>query len=212
MIAICSAMKEALIGVDIDGKKGQCNLDPSCKHSENILPKLDSLLEELGTTLADNDVYAVVVGPGSFTGIRIGISLVKGFCAGKDLPVLPLSSLGLMAYSYCKHNKPKEGFCVVMNALSGLYFFARFDKEGNMIGKEELIKTEDLGKEKCVIVSLADEKLTDVSVLPTAEELLEYAEKERKKKNFVQAKELQPIYLRKSQAEVSLEQKKVKIS
>ena len=74
MIAICSAMKEALIGVDIDGKKGECNLDSSCKHSENILPNLDKLLQNLDTTLADNDAYAVVVGPGSFTGIRIGIS------------------------------------------------------------------------------------------------------------------------------------------
>ena len=212
MIAICSAMKEALIGVDIDGKKGECNLDSSCKHSENILPNLDKLLQKLDTTLADNDAYAVVVGPGSFTGIRIGISLIKGFCAGKDLPVLPLSSLGLMAYSYCKHRKPDKDFCVVMNALSGLYFFARFDKDGNMKGKEELIKAEDLGKEECVIVSLAEEHLTEICVQPSADELLEYAEKERKKGNFVFAKDLQPIYLRKSQAEVSLEEKKVKNS
>ena len=117
MIAISTAYKEALIAVEINNKKAFTQLDANCKHSENILKSLNSLLEEQNLSIKDNDKFAVVVGPGSFTGIRIGIALVKGFVSGLDkISVLPLTTFDLMAYSYVKYENPKNDFICVINA------------------------------------------------------------------------------------------------
>ena len=105
MIALCSSFKEALICVDIDGKQDFCTLPANCKHSENVLPCVDKCLQHIGKNINDNDCFAVVVGPGSFTGIRIGISLVKGFIAGNNkFKILPITSFELIAYNYIKNN------------------------------------------------------------------------------------------------------------
>lgn len=55
-------------------------IDPTKKHNENLLPTIDLLLTKADAKLSDIDMFGVVTGPGSFTGIRIGISTVKAFC------------------------------------------------------------------------------------------------------------------------------------
>ena len=61
MIAISTAYKEALIAVDIEGKKAFRSLDGNAKHAESIMPALDELIDSTGKTLFQNDTYAVVI-------------------------------------------------------------------------------------------------------------------------------------------------------
>ena len=106
MIAISTCFKRALIGVSIKEKSQTFELDANCKHSENILLNIDKLLDEMEVSFADNDSYGVVVGPGSFTGVRISASLVKGFLAGNDnKKIITLTSFDLMAYTYINKYK-----------------------------------------------------------------------------------------------------------
>ena len=62
-------------------------------HSERLLPLIDEVLTTAGASVRDVDLFAVNAGPGSFTGIRIGVSAVKGlaFAAG-DVPCAPVSA------------------------------------------------------------------------------------------------------------------------
>jgi len=62
-------------------------------HSEKLLQQIDLLLGEAGWTLRDIDVFAVVVGPGSFTGLRIGLATVKGLAQTLNKPVVGVSAL-----------------------------------------------------------------------------------------------------------------------
>ena len=67
-------------------------------HSTTILPMIESLFQNLHLTLADCDLLAAAVGPGSFTGIRIGVSTVKGLAFSAGIPCVGVSSLASIAY------------------------------------------------------------------------------------------------------------------
>lgn len=206
MIAISTAYKRALIAYDIKGKQGGSEIDANHAHSENLLYSIDALLNEAGACIKDNDKYAVVIGPGSFTGIRIGMALVKGLVAGgKGEKVIPLTTFDLMAYTYLK-TQPKQGFVCIINALSGLYYVCVYDHCGNKLSKEEVVPADALSKfEGLDKVGLYEEKLTENLVQPSAQDLLELAK--NREQDLTDARSLSPLYLRRSQAEDDLEKK-----
>jgi tRNA threonylcarbamoyladenosine biosynthesis protein TsaB len=65
--------------------------------AEGLLPAIDSLLRRTGRPLAELQAFAVSLGPGSFTGLRIGVATVKGLVFGSDLPVVGVPSLAALA-------------------------------------------------------------------------------------------------------------------
>ncbi len=208
MIAISSAYKEALIAVDINGKKATKSLPSSCKHSENILPVLNELLENINCSILDNQDFAIVIGPGSFTGIRIAIALAKGFaCGNSDFKFIPLTTFELMAYTYVKNYAPLNEFYCVIDALSERVFVSKFDKFGNKIGDEIMINKVDLKDIKEKIVCLMEENLSDEKVCPTTDELLELAFLRKKEEKYQDINTINPLYIRKSQAEEGQEKK-----
>jgi tRNA threonylcarbamoyladenosine biosynthesis protein TsaB len=99
-----------ILGIDTTSSKGSAALvedgrlianvevDTPATHSERLLPAVDFLLRQAGTALRDIQVYAVVAGPGSFTGVRIGLATVKGLSFSTGTPVVALSSLETVAY------------------------------------------------------------------------------------------------------------------
>lgn len=84
---------------------GEVLLDPGTTHSDRLLPALRQLLDDLGMSLEQVDAYGVVTGPGSFTGLRVGIATVKGLALATGRPALGVSSLATlaMALPFCTH-------------------------------------------------------------------------------------------------------------
>ncbi len=78
-------------------------------HSKTLLPMISNVLDASEITLQQMDYIAVAVGPGSFTGLRIGLSTVKGLAWASDIPCIPCSTLGSMAWNLAH----MEGFTVV---------------------------------------------------------------------------------------------------
>lgn len=207
MIAVCSAFKKGLIGINIKGKKDYCEIDANCGHSEKMLPAIDDLLSKNGLSVVDNDCFAVVIGPGSFTGLRISLGLIKGLCAGiSKFNVVQITSFELMAYTYIKSFSPKTDFWCIINALSGNIFVAKFNKNGKQLTEE---KVEDISflQNKEVFVGLQEENIGNEKIELNCIDFLELAEIKNKQKNYVNINNIQPLYIRKSQAEDDLERK-----
>jgi tRNA threonylcarbamoyladenosine biosynthesis protein TsaB len=82
-------------------------------HSERLLQQIDLLLHEAGWTLADIDLYVAVTGPGSFTGLRIGLATIKGLAQVHSKPVVGVTSLATVAQNLPLVEGP---FCVFLDA------------------------------------------------------------------------------------------------
>ncbi|MDB4470757.1 tRNA (adenosine(37)-N6)-threonylcarbamoyltransferase complex dimerization subunit type 1 TsaB [Deltaproteobacteria bacterium] len=88
-------------------------LNVRCTHSEKLLGQIDLLLAEAGWQLQDLDLLVAVTGPGSFTGLRIGIATIKGLAQVLDKPVVGISSLQMLAMNLPLSTVP---ICVFMDA------------------------------------------------------------------------------------------------
>lgn len=99
-------------------------------HSETLLPMIKSVLNNAGIGLADLDYVAVSGGPGSFTGLRIGISCVKGLCDGVGIPCVSVSTLEAIAYNFVQI----DGIiCACMDARCRQVYNALFHSENGVI-------------------------------------------------------------------------------
>ncbi len=109
-----------------DGERilAECTLNNGNTHSETLLPMAETLLRSLSMTVADVDLFAVSAGPGSFTGIRIGVATAKGLAFGSGKPCIGVSTLEAMAY---RLQVPAGALvCPVMNARRGQVYTALF--------------------------------------------------------------------------------------
>ncbi|MBE7074310.1 MAG: tRNA (adenosine(37)-N6)-threonylcarbamoyltransferase complex dimerization subunit type 1 TsaB [Clostridiales bacterium] len=214
MIAISTAYREALIALNINGVQAYKRLDANCQHSENLLLTLDELLQETGRNLSENDAFAVVIGPGSFTGLRIATALVKGLLAGeRGKNILPITTFDLMAYTYIKNFKVVDDFICVINALSGRYFVCKYNSKGKKQDIEKMITKEEYESIKLNKISLQEEGVGNILIEPSPQDLLQLATEKYSLDKLVSAEELSPLYIRKSQAEEGKEEnlKKSKI-
>ncbi|MGF1720315.1 tRNA (adenosine(37)-N6)-threonylcarbamoyltransferase complex dimerization subunit type 1 TsaB [Vibrio kyushuensis] len=99
-------------------------------HTKKILPMVDEVLKEAGLSLADVDALAFGRGPGSFTGVRIGIGIAQGLGFGADLPMIGVSTLAAMAEgSYRKLGHTKVA-CAIDARMSEVYW-GRYSRQEN---------------------------------------------------------------------------------
>ena len=208
MIAICSAFKTGLIAIDINGKEDCIEVDANVGHSEKMLPSIDFLLNKNNLSIKNNKSLVVVIGPGSFTGIRIGVAIVKGLCAGIDEnpEIYQITSFDLMAYTYIKHFSPQKDFVCILNALSGKVFKCKFNIKGEAISEKDLVEMPSFSDSE-TYVGIKEENLCQNLIDITAQDLLECAKLKCKAISTVNVDSLSPLYLRKSQAEDELEKK-----
>lgn len=101
-------------------------------HSETLAPMVESVLKNSHTEAKDVDLYAVTTGPGSFTGLRIGASIVKGMAFALNKPCVAVSSLEALAYnSYSKNGL----ICACMDARCNQVYTALFEATGGEISR-----------------------------------------------------------------------------
>lgn len=211
MLAINTAFMTANLALKTaEGKVVLKDIDAKSKHSENVLKSIDEMCQEASTEVLDVGTVAVVVGPGSFTGLRIGVAIAKALgCAGKDLKFVSLSSLQLMAYKIAKSKLNSGAFVCVINALSDLFFVAQFDADGKIVGEERMISKEEYQQIDIEKFALAgDVQTSDVKEMEIdCKDLLDFALEKEEQGDFVLPDDLNPSYLRLSQAEDMLAQK-----
>lgn len=207
LLAINTAFITANIGLYLDnGEMAVKSIDSNCKHSENVLKSIDELCHECEVSISEVTEIAVVVGPGSFTGIRIGVAIAKALgSVNGNLKIIPISSLDLMAYIMSQRKFGKKFVCV-LNALSNLYFVANYDENGIKIGEERMIDKQALEEITDQLITLKNDlpNLKSEEIEICSEDLLKFALKLMTQNMFTSVENLAPVYLRPSQAEANL--------
>ena len=205
-----------------DACLGEYNIDNGLTQSELLLPMAESLMKSLKLNFSDIDLYATSVGPGSFTGVRIGAALVKGLAFGRDIPCASVSTLDALAEN-------ARGLCGIivpaMDARRGQVYTAIFRCDGENMEKlteDMAISIKDLasmlreyGSEHIYLVGdgyevarkgLTEDGLT-IEITPkalrneSAASVARVALRQYNEGQTVSDSELSPTYLRLPQAE-----------
>lgn len=129
---------------------GEVTFNYKKQHSVILMNIIDYLLKGINLTIKDIDGYVVSKGPGSFTGLRIGMSTIKGLAQGGNKPYVSLSSLDAMAYNVFSTNSI---ICPLMDALRGNVYTAFY-----CIENDNLKRISDY---MCVSIDEVIEKLND---------------------------------------------------
>ena len=148
ILAIDTTAKTAAAAIT-DGERllASATLNNPGTHSVTVLPTVETLLRGASLTFSDIDMFAVSAGPGSFTGVRIGVSLVKGLAFGTDKPCVGVSSLEALARNLTAVNGL---ICPVMDARRNQLYNALFTCENGTITRlteDRLITADELGEE-----------------------------------------------------------------
>lgn len=200
-------------------------------HSEILMPVIDRVLRECEYILDDIDFIAITEGPGSFTGLRIGMAAAKGLSLASDKPLIGISTLDVLAHNIAGNNAL---VCPLLDARKQEVYSAFYDVEGKYplgitematFTPEELINSvsktlEAVQKEKVILLGDGYYRYSDYwqealgnklinlpmhLMLPRASALGSLALGKAKKDGFDDVFALRPVYIRKSEAEYRLE-------
>ncbi|MGB6083096.1 tRNA (adenosine(37)-N6)-threonylcarbamoyltransferase complex dimerization subunit type 1 TsaB [Moheibacter sp.] len=183
--------------------------DENYGHSEKLHQFVNWALEGAEISLNEIDAVCVSKGPGSYTGLRIGVSAAKGFCFGLNIPMLSLNSLEILAQSQI--NKGFDLIIPMIDARRMEVYTAIFDTSGQMISEIEAkildeSSFQELADQKIVFVGDGVEKSKSILNLPTVEfidnlhpsakNMIELAEKKFEEKLFEDVAYFEPFYLK----------------
>ena len=131
ILAIDSSAKAASVCIANEEKIiGEFFINTSLTHSQTLMPMTEQLLKNTELTIDDVDAIAVNAGPGSFTGVRIGVAAAKGLAFPKNLPCVSVSTLESMAYNLLGTDCV---VCAVMDARCSQVYNAMFRIKGETV-------------------------------------------------------------------------------
>lgn len=187
-------------------------------HSETLLPMIKRVMQ--GVEFSSLDAIAITVGPGSFTGVRIGVATVKGLAFSNNIPCIGVSTLEAVAYNFTDQNCI---VCAVMDARRMQFYNALFKVEnGNVIRltEDRAISIDDLREElkqyDNVVIAGDGARLCydnislDNCSIARENNIYQNAigvAKSARNKDKISPRSLVPVYLRLSQAERELKLK-----
>lgn len=222
ILVLDCAVTKLSIAVKTEDKFISQTYDIGMRQSEILVPTIDEILSKAGITAADLNYSALTIGPGSFTGLRLGISALKAIELAYNVPVYGISSLTIYSYAYKDLGLPILA-CIDANKDK---FYACLSDQNSLILEEGDYEIEEIisklnGLSKVLLAGpdaqkLADiikENKNDIEVLTTrasamTTEALVAITEDKISKGEATLKDFDgPVYLRASEAELALKSK-----
>ncbi|MEA3429551.1 MAG: tRNA (adenosine(37)-N6)-threonylcarbamoyltransferase complex dimerization subunit type 1 TsaB [Thermodesulfobacteriota bacterium] len=134
ILAVDTAVKSCSVAiVDKESVLAEITLCREQTHSKHLMEMINAAIKLSGIIVSELDGFAVTRGPGSFTGLRIGISSIKGLAAATRKPLVGVSSLDALAMQ-CFFSQYL--ICSLLDACGGEVYFSRYRFKGNILKKE----------------------------------------------------------------------------
>lgn len=217
ILALDTATENCSVALLVDDKVYVRSAVAPRDHTKLVLPMVDEVLKEAGLSLTDLDALAFGRGPGSFTGVRIGIGIAQGLAFGADLPMIGVSTLQAMAQGVYRQHGASQVAAAIDARMSEVYWgrfsrqedgtWASVDAEcvippqlaaDNSVADEQVWFTAGTGWD-AYAEQLADVKFnrqkSDI-LFPDAQDIVQLAKFEWANGNTVDAEEASPVYLR----------------
>jgi tRNA threonylcarbamoyladenosine biosynthesis protein TsaB len=226
-IETSTAMGSAAL-VDEQGIRGKRCWETKGGHAERLMEEIDCLLQKHSITIQALDGFAVTIGPGSFTGLRVGLATVKGLAMVGLHPVIPVSTLEALARNI---SGPSHPVCPLLDARREEVFAALFRQDENgqwlrlwpdrVMTPAGLLEglsgpTTFVGEGAVRYQGLIEQRLGKKAKFASAEHQWPSATVVAKiglsrllRGETAQAKEIRPLYLRRPDAEINLEKGKL---
>jgi tRNA threonylcarbamoyladenosine biosynthesis protein TsaB len=189
------------------------------KHSEKLTVFTSEVVKEAGINLSDLKAVAVSAGPGSYTGLRIGVSVAKGLCYSLDIPLISISTLELMASGALSKIKNPDSdifYCPMIDARRMEVYISLYDSNlTSVISPTAIVVDEEFlfdfrnnkkiyffgdGAEKCKdVLKTAGNFIFQPDIFPSAKFMSEIAEKKFMEKQFEDIALFEPFYLKEFQ-------------
>ena len=145
LVALESSTRSPSVAVYVDGELHQQALDGSRPHASDLLPCLDSILRSTGHTPRDVTAVAVGIGPGSYTGLRVGIATAQGIARAAGAELIGVPSLEALALGELSPGEVAE---LVLDARGGGLYHARYERTDVGVLTRvapRIVPTEELG-------------------------------------------------------------------
>ncbi len=217
ILAMDTSSVNATVAVSDENRiLGEFTVGNERAHSQIIMPMLDQMLKYCSLSVKDIDVFAVAIGPGSFTGLRIGMAAMKTLAQSLDKKIIGISSLDGVAVSFFATDKV---ICPIFDAHRNDVYNALY-LNGDKIVNDRIVDFDELlielsgrevifcgdgvlkYKDRIESFSMNNWHLAPINLsMQKASSIISIALKRAKNNDFDNLYELSPIYLRLSQAE-----------
>lgn len=216
LLAVDSSTELCSVGLYFNGEIHQQSLHNVREHNKFILPMIHAVLSEANLSLSQLDALVFDRGPGSFTGIRLSASVIQAFALASDLPVIPISSLLVLAQGAHRKFAANQVIACIDARMQEVYLgVCRLDNEKYMefIEPEKLIKPQEIamnllgdwlavGDGFANYAEVLSKQFHPMSITfkpdcyPEARDALTLAVREYNRGNMCSAEAALPVYLR----------------
>lgn len=140
----------------------EINLDDGRTHSENLMPLIDSVLKRNSLDIKDIEMLSCCVGPGSFTGIRIGVATSKAFSDSLNIPCIGVSSLEILAYNIKNNLKNEDFVCSILDCKNDNCYYAIYQLKNGTLKEIIAPKADSIENFKNIVPNFEDKNITFV--------------------------------------------------
>lgn len=225
ILALDTCTESCSAALLFEGKLFERSVLTQRSHSDLILGMMDELLSEANARLVDVNVLAFGRGPGSFTGVRVGVGVAQGIAFARELPVVPVSTLTAVAQQAAE-NCETPYIAVAIDARMGEIYCAHYkivDGFVELLDQERVCPPEEFlpfndekwfgagtgwSEYKSQLTANFSDRLVDINAeqYPQAKQMIMLAQKEIAADRTVPAEQAIPVYLRNNVAKKKAEQ------
>lgn len=146
ILAFDTALQGCSVGVCVGGKISARTEKMASGQGEQLIPIINDVMAQAGIKISEIDAIVTTVGPGAFTGLRIGLSAAKAMGLAIDKPVFGITTLQALALQYVAEKKPVHPIALILETKRDDFYFQSFDKDAKVQDEARAIGSDTLKK------------------------------------------------------------------